>query len=162
MKSKPKVLVAEHRKNKNNMKEVFEDNQEITEAEVKGQTKQTYTEGQFIPVAAIFPSQLISVFSEYDNEYFGAHRYRFLNSTGIGSNELPVYIPSFQELQFVKKLDNGIVIPGVTSEQIVKALIDRHQKLNNRLRSKETETVIYHLEKAIEALERDVVDKLEK
>lgn len=78
----------------------------------------------------MYPSKVQSIQVEKANDtYGGAHTYTFQNSMGYGENG-PAYDESFQSIQFVQKDLNGVMIPGVQSEQLVLALIDRHEKLN--------------------------------
>ena len=148
----PKNLVAKSKK----INKVEDQNQE----QLMELQTQTINPGEFYPVGKVYPSNTQTVFVEADTMYNGAHRYRMLNSTGMGVDGRPVYLPSFQELQFVMKIDgNDVMVPGLQSEQLMLALIDRHEKLNNRFPSIQNEDAIYHMKKALEAMEARVKDR---
>lgn len=85
-----------------------------------------------IKLKPVFPSKQITIWGEEEGpEYVEpAHLFKLQNSTGFNNGEA-TYDGSFQELQFVKKLEDGTMIPGIQSEQLIILLISR---LNSPLR----------------------------
>lgn len=64
-----------------------------------------------------------------------------------------------QSVQFVQKNEDGSMTPGLQSEQLLIALIDRHKKLNNRYPSHEGELAITKMEEALHWLEARVKER---
>lgn len=120
-------------------------------------------------VGSVFPSELMSIAVVPDDEYGGAHEYWFTNSMGFENGEAQ-YNFSAQSISFVKKETDGTTTPGLQSEQLLKALIDRHKKLNAKYPSREGALAITKMEEALhwlrarveERIERNVMGKLEK
>ena len=111
---------------------------------------------------AVFPSSTQTVIChEADDVYGGAHRYSFTNCLGFSGGETQ-YEPSSQTVQFVQKRDDGTVIPGLQSEQLVIALIDRQKKLNARFPSAHSEKAIAGLEMFLEAQRERVEERLQR
>ena len=77
----------------------------------------------------VYPSTVPSVSVSTDDTYKGAHEYTFRNSLGFSNGEAQ-YDESYQTIKFVKKGLDGTMEPGVQSEQLVIALLDRVHKLN--------------------------------
>ena len=119
--------------------------------------------------ATVYPSEERTVFSADDPKYGGGHRYQFQESIGF-SQGAAGYVESRQEIHFVKKEEDGTMTPGLQSEQLVIALIDRHQKLNAVYPSEQNKRMIAGLQMFLEAskervqdrISRDVMGKLEK
>lgn len=65
-------------------------------------------------------------------------------------------------IQFIQKLDDGTVIPGLQSEQLVLMLIDRHKKLNARFPSAQNEKMIQGLEMFLDASRERVEDRMNR
>jgi hypothetical protein len=110
----------------------------------------------------VYPSQMNTVIlHEEDDVYGGAHCYSFTNCLGFAGGETQ-YTDSTQTIQFVQKLDDGRIIPGLQSEQIVIALIDRQKKLNARFPSSHSEKAIRGLETFLEAQRERVEERLQR
>lgn len=109
----------------------------------------------------VFPSNRESVAVLPDADYGGAHRYRFTNSLGFNNGEAQ-YAESTQEIQFVQKNEDGSMTPGLQSEQLLIALIDRHKKLNAKYPSEEGEAAITMMELALGYLEERVKKRIER
>lgn len=110
----------------------------------------------------VFPSKEKTVFAnEADDIYGGAHNYTFYNCRGF-ENGKTVYDSTMQSIQFVQKKDDGTVIPGLQSEQIVIALIDRQKKLNARFPSPFSEKAIRGLEMFLEAQHERVQERIDR
>lgn len=107
----------------------------------------------------VFPSQEKTIAVEKDPEYDGAHMYIFKNCKGFNNGQTE-YAHSKQTIQFVKKDNDGAIIPGLQSEQLVIALIDRHKKLNARFPSPQNEKMIQGLEMFMEACRERVMDRM--
>lgn len=114
----------------------------------------------------VFPSeeQTISVAldKEYGDEYEGgAHLYSMRNCMGFEENKTK-YIESRQTLQFVKKEKDGSMTPGLQSEQVVLALLDRHKKLNKRFPSPENDKQMKALQDFLDACEERVQNRMDR
>lgn len=114
-----------------------------------------------IEKGTVYPSEEQTVFTTPDKEYGGAHKYELKNCLGFNNGKTE-YDQSFQSVQFIQKSDDGSIIPGVQSEQLVLALIDRHKKLNARFPSPQNEKMIKGLEMFIEACEERVKDRIDR
>ena len=66
------------------------------------------------------------------------------------------------ELTVIQKNDDGSIVPGVQSEQLVYVLLDRHEKLNARFPSAQNEKMIAGLRMFIEACEERVKERIER
>lgn len=113
--------------------------------------------------ACVFPSQeqTISTVIEPEDPYGGAHRYVIRDCLGFKNGETK-YVDSFQVIQFVEKRDDGSTTPGLQSEQLVLALIDRHKKLNARFPSPHNEKMIRGLEMFLEASRERVEERMSR
>lgn len=109
----------------------------------------------------VFPSDLRSITVAEDPDYNGAHRYQFQNSLGYNNGEAQNH-NSFQEIQFVQKNLDGTMTPGIQSEQLLIALIDRHKKLNEKFASREGALAITKMEEALMWLEARVKERIER
>ena len=114
----------------------------------------------------VFPSteKTIVVDDKIDGpDYGGAHVYEFRNSTGFDSKTKEAkYVDTFQRLTFVMKREDGTMMPGVQSEQILIALIDRHKKLNAKFPSREGALVITKMEEALHWMQARVEERMER
>ena len=109
----------------------------------------------------VFPSNEKTVFVYNDVDYGGAHEYVFQNSIGFKDGKAE-YITSNQNIQFVQKNEDGSMIPGVQSEQLVIALLDRTQKLNARFPSEFNEQMITGLRLFLAACHDRVEDRIKR
>lgn len=117
----------------------------------------------------VYPSEEKTIQAVYDKTYGGAHCYIMRECLGFADG-VTSYTGNAQVIQFVQKLDDGTVIPGIQSEQLALVLLDRHKKLNARFPSQQNEKMIKGLEMFLEAckervqsrMERGVMGKLEK
>ena len=109
----------------------------------------------------VYPSTEISAVVKVDDEYGGAHEYQFKNSKGF-NNGVAEYDDSFQRINFVKKESDGSMTPGIQSEQLLIALIDRHKKLNNQFSSREGALAITKMEEALQWLQARVQERIER
>lgn len=133
----------------------------------------TYSEEKEVVVkgliATVFPSTECTVVVEPDQDYGGAHKYHFTDSTGFKDGKAN-YVESKQSIQFVQKNEDGSMTPGVQSEQLLIALIDRHKKLNAKFPSREGALAITKMEESLmwlearvkERIARDVMGELKK
>lgn len=115
--------------------------------------------------STVFPSvqQTIAVAKDDDPDYGGAHRYQFKNSLGFNSEKNEAeYHDSYQEIHFVKKSLNGSMEPGIQSEQLLLALIDRHKKLNAKFPSVDGENAIEHMKRAVMNLGARVRERMNR
>lgn len=111
--------------------------------------------------ATVFPSDHKTIQVHEDQEYGGAHFYQIENCLGF-NNGVTEYTESCQLIGFVQKLDNGKIIPGLQSEQLVLVLIDRHEKLNARFPSAQNEKMLAGLRMFLEASEERVRERMER
>jgi hypothetical protein len=117
----------------------------------------------------VFPSDQYTIQVEEDEDYGGAHLYEMTNSIGFNKGKTE-YVNSFQTIQFIQKNEDGSIVEGLLSEQLLIVLIDRHKKLNNRYPSREGALAITKMEQALQWLEarikerivRDVMGELKK
>lgn len=109
----------------------------------------------------VYPSDKNTIFVEGDDTYNGAHVYHANNCLGFNNNQTE-YIDDMQTISFIKKLDDGTIVPGLQSEQLLIILIDRHKKLNNRFPSREGSLAITKMEEALHWLEARVKDRIER
>jgi len=111
----------------------------------------------------VFPSEEISIFvdDELDPDYGGAHSYTFKNSLGFSEGKA-VYDDSCQTINFILKRLDGTVVPGIQSEQLVIALIDRHKKLNAKFPSLQNERMIDSLNMFLAACRERIEDRIKR
>lgn len=121
------------------------------------------------PIASVFPSQDVTV---YENELFDpGYTYQMNEMIGFDpENDQAIYSHLQQAISFVQKHEDGTWTPGLQSEQLLIALIDRHKKLNAKFPSREGALAITKMEEALmwmearvkERTNRGVMGKLEK
>ncbi len=109
----------------------------------------------------VFPSDEKTIQVEKDADYGGAHRYEIRNCLGF-NNGVTEYVDSKQVVQFVQKNEDGSMIPGFQSEQLVIMLIDRHQKLNNRYPSAQNEKMLTALQMFLDACRERVEERIHR
>lgn len=109
----------------------------------------------------VFPSEVRSVAVAPDADYGGAHRYQFQESLGFNKGGAE-YADSFQEIHFVQKNLDGSMTPGLQSEQLLIALIDRHKKLNAKFPSREGSLAITKMEEALQWLRARVEERINR
>ena len=109
----------------------------------------------------VFPSKEKTIQVINDATYGGAHCYIIRECLGFKDGKTS-YVDSKQVIQFIQKLDDGTVIPGLQSEQLVLMLIDRHKKLNARFPSAQNEKMIQGLEMFLDASRERVEDRMNR
>ena len=109
----------------------------------------------------VYPTDQITVRVMPDKDYNGAHLYEFDNCVGFNDGQTQ-YDGGTQQIQFVHKADDGTITPGLQSEQLVIALIDRHKKLNNRFPSPQNVDMIMALEGFLEACKERIDDRIKR
>ena len=111
----------------------------------------------------VFPTNEVSVWGTseeaYNNEV--AHQFKFKNCLGFHEGQT-VYDDSFQELQFVQKNEDGSMIPGLQSEQLLRALIARHKSMNTKFPSREGALAITYMETALLFLQERVAERIDR
>ena len=117
-------------------------------------------EDQKLLVETVYPSKDRTIAVRHDDNYGGAHDYEFQNSLGHIDGK-PIYADSKQKIQFVMKTEKGM-IPGLQSEQLLIALIDRHKKLNLKFPSREGSLAITKMEEALHWLEARVKERVNR
>ncbi len=125
---------------------------------------------------AVFPSNKLSVASfEGDGYKTGAHKYVFINCRGFENGESQYANTAntedksekemaeiLQTIQFVHKLEDGTIIPGLQSEQVVIALLDRTNKLNEKYPSPQNVKMIAGLSMFLEACQERIEDRMSR
>lgn len=111
--------------------------------------------------AAVFPSDEKTIQVVYDEVYGGAHCYILRESLGFNKGKAE-YIDDAQVIRFVQKLDDGTIIPGLQSEQLVIALLDRTRKLNDRFPSAQNEKMMTGLQMFLDACRERVEDRMNR
>jgi len=109
----------------------------------------------------VFPSEQKTIKVLDDPDYGGAHYYEIQHSTGFNNGEA-TYVHEYSSIQFIKKSFDGVITPGVQSEQLAYILLDRAIKLNNRFPSPQNEKQIAGLKMFLEACEERVRDRIER
>ena len=113
-----------------------------------------------ITLAPVFPSEeeSVTVLRPHD-EYGGAHGYMFKECLGFVDGETK-YADSNAFIYFVEKRADGTTAPGLQSEQLVIALIDRHEKLDAKFPSPHNQKAIAGLRQFLEASRERVEERV--
>lgn len=91
----------------------------------------------------------------------GAHVFVLKNCVGWDNeNQQTDFVESNQTIRFVRKDESGLMVEGVTTEQLLIAIAHRHEGLNNAFPSKENEQFIFHIKSALDLLEQRVKDRV--
>jgi len=109
----------------------------------------------------VFPSNVFTISVDNDDEYSGAHKYHIRNCLGFNDGKTD-YDKSMQSIQFVKKEDNGNIIPGLQSEQLALVMLDRCKKLNARFPSVHNQKQLKGLEMFLEGCSDRVKERIER
>lgn len=109
----------------------------------------------------VYPSSDKTISVQEDENYGGAHLYEIQNCVGFNNGKTE-YVESTQSIQFVQKNDDGSMIPGLQSEQLLLALIDRHKKLNARFPSREGALAITKMEEAVHWMQARVKERMDR
>jgi hypothetical protein len=110
---------------------------------------------------SVYPSDVHSISVRNDDTYGGAHTYCFQKSAGFENGETK-YVADYAFLSFVQKDTDGTMKPGLLSDQVVLALIDRHQKLNAVFPSAHNEKAIAGLQQFIDAQKERVDERISR
>jgi hypothetical protein len=116
------------------------------------------------PVGMVYPSTTTTVWaSDTDDTYGkdGAHNYSLQNCTGFKDGESQ-YDASWQTLQFVKTEKDGTTTPGLQSEQLIVALMDRHEKMNARFPSEQHAEQMAHLQAFLDLCRQRVDNRMNR
>lgn len=111
--------------------------------------------------AVVYPSDERTISVVDDAIYGGAHCYVIRECLGFNDGKTQ-YTETEQVVRFVQKNDDGTMIPGLQSEQLVLALLDRHEKLNARFPSEQNAKMIAGLRMFLEACEERVRNRMER
>lgn len=109
----------------------------------------------------VFPSEEKTVRVVDDADYGGAHTYHLQNCLGFNGGKTQ-YQSEGQAIQFIQKNEDGSVIPGLQSEQLVLMLIDRHKKLNRKFPSEQYYKMLQGLNLFLEACQERVEERIKK
>ena len=119
---------------------------------------------QGTPIDSVYPSKEVTVWaSDPDTTYGegGAHSYTIQNCLGFKDGET-IYAPSWQSIQFVKTELDGSTTPGLQSEQLIIALMDRHEKMNKRFPSEHHIEQMSHLQSFLDLCRMRVDDRMKR
>lgn len=109
----------------------------------------------------VYPSEETTIGVYEDNDvYGGAHYYKIKDCLGFNNGKTEYAPFDYGFIQFIKKLDDGTIIPGVQSEQLVIILIDRHKKLNSRFPSPQNEKMLLGLQMFLDACKERVDERI--
>jgi len=97
---------------------------------------------------------------EYNN--LPAHSFKFQNSLGFNNGQAQYAPDSFQELQFVQKLNDGTIVPGLQTEQLLMAIYIRHKAINDRFPSAIGESFLGHIAAALTLQEDRVRERMDR
>ena len=111
--------------------------------------------------AKVYPSDEQTISVVEDETYGGAHCYIIRECLGFADGKTQ-YTDTEQVVQFVQKNDDGSIVPGLQSEQLVLALLDRHEKLNARFPSEQNAKMLAGLRMFLEACEERVRSRMER
>lgn len=119
---------------------------------------------EMMPLQPVFPSEERTITPldfgpDLNDPYAGSHWYSMQNCNGF-SNGSTEYVDSTQTIKFVEKHEDGTMTPGLQSEQLLIALIDRHKKLNGKFPSREGSLAITKMEEALFWLEARVKERM--
>jgi len=110
----------------------------------------------------VFPSEQRTMAVLNDETYGGAHKYYVTNCMGFNEGKTEYTEGEGQVIQFIEKLDDGTIIPGIQSEQLILLLLDRHERLNNRYPSEQYEKMKAGLEMFLEAAKERVESRMSR
>lgn len=98
----------------------------------------------------VYPSSLNTIQVVNDEKYCGTHNYIIQNSRGYNNGRFE-YDDSFTKLNFIRKNDDGSIVPGIQDEQLILILLDRAKKLNEVYPSKWNDMKVHALNIALDA-----------
>lgn len=108
----------------------------------------------------VYPSDEKTI-SVVGDDYGGAHCYCVRESKGFADGKAE-YVDTEQVIQFVHKTDDGTVVPGLQSEQLVQVLLDRHSKLNAKYPSEQYAKMKKGLTMFLNACKERIDDRIER
>lgn len=109
----------------------------------------------------VYPSGNRTVGVKADDTYQGAHTYIFQNCLGFEDGRTK-YDESAQVIQFVKKESDGSTTPGLQSEQLIIALLDRHKKLNDVYPDPRYDRMVACLQGFLQACKERVDERMDR
>lgn len=132
--------------------------------------------GDYHNVVSTFPSHkdpCIFVKKESGLYPQGAHTFLFVDSLGWDNENLKTSFLTpdhpnskgkmiVQQLNFIRKDEEGILYSGVTTEQLLVALLHRHTQLNLAFPSEENEVFLVLIRLALETLAKRVEDRIKR
>jgi hypothetical protein len=109
----------------------------------------------------VFPSEEQTIFVEDNDGYGGAHHYSAKTSLGFNKG-VAEYTENEIDLRFVQKLEDGTMIDGLQSEQLVYILIDRTIKLNTKYPSDFNQEMLRGLNIYLDACKARIQDRINR
>lgn len=110
----------------------------------------------------VYPSDVKTISVDNDDIYDGAHNYYINKCLGYNNGETQYLRDEIVEISFIKKLDDGTIIPGLQSEQLALVLLDRAYKLNNRFPSDQNQKMVAGLTMFLEACQERIQDRIDR
>lgn len=110
----------------------------------------------------VYPSDIKTISVDDDDIYGGAHNYYINKCLGYNNGETQYLRDEIVEISFIKKLDDGTIVPGLQSEQLALVLLDRAYKLNNRFPSDQNKKMVDGLTMFLEACQERVQDRIDR
>lgn len=114
--------------------------------------------------ATVYPSNENTIRVVDDPIYGGAHEYHVAPCIGFNNGETEYLFDPEDAIPipFVHKMDDGVMIPGLQSEQLALILMDRCIKLNNRFPSDQNAKMIEGLQMFLDACKERVEDRIKR
>lgn len=109
----------------------------------------------------VYPSKEHTIEVITDDGYNGAHRYRAKMCLGFDQKkQTSVYSDKTDTIQFVQKNEDGSIIPGWQSEQLVEIVLDRLVKLNEKFPHPSNEKQMKGLKDYLEACAERINERM--
>jgi hypothetical protein len=110
----------------------------------------------------VFPSNEETIMVSPESDYAeGCHNYALKKCIGFIDGETK-YITDMVNIQFVKKINNDLVIPGVQSEQLAFVLLHRLEQMNKRFPSPENQKQMQGLHLFLEGCRERVENRINR
>lgn len=121
------------------------------------------SEEVYVDLRPTFPSSFVSVKGLKEPDYDEpAHKFIVTPSLGFENGESVWALGGQMTLQFVKKLEDGTVIPGLQTEQLLRITLMRHTAFQKKFPSKENACFITHIQEALFWLQERVQERIDR
>lgn len=109
----------------------------------------------------VFPCEEKTITVKDDPIYGGAHHYHVQNCLGF-ENGTSKYGKVATVIYFIKKEEDGTIVPGVQHEQLAIVMLDSIEKLNARFPSPQNAKMIEGLNMFLDASKERVEDRKDR